>query len=499
MQWQRASGLLVHPTSAPGAFGVGDFGAGAIRLLDFLAASGQRYWQTLPLGPTGYGNSPYAALSAFAGNPLLISPERLLADDLLPPADLESLPAFPADRVDYGAVGPWKLALLQASYTRFAEHATPALRDEFAAFCAAHADWLDDFALFMALKATYDQAPWVAWPNGYAHRDPQTLTEARQTLADEIAFAQYTQFLFSRQWASVRAAARERGVAIIGDLAIFVAHDSADVWAHPDLFLLDERGEPTAVAGVPPDYFSPTGQRWGNPIYRWDALAATDYAWWIARTRQALTLADVIRLDHFRGFQAYWEIPASAETAIEGQWVTGPGAALFAAIRAALGDVPFIAEDLGLITPEVHALREALGFPGMRVLQFAFGDSPTNQHLPHTYAQHSVVYTGTHDNDTTAGWFAELAGDERRYVFAYLRLPDDASPAEGAWALLRAAEASVATLALAPLQDALALGSAARMNFPSRADHNWEWRCQDADLTPELAARLRALAWRYGR
>jgi len=499
MQWPRGSGLLVHPTSFPGAYGIGDLGAGAMRMLDFLAASGQRFWQMLPLGPTGYGNSPYAALSAFAGNPLLISPERLLEDDLLTPADLHSLPDFPADHVDYGAVGPWKLALLRASYARFVERATPALRDEFAAYCAEQREWLDDFVLFMALKGAHDEAMWTAWPAHYAHRDPQALAEARRGLVVEIAFQRYAQFLFARQWADVRRAARARGLTIIGDLAIFVAHDSADVWAHPDLFRLDDTGAPMVVAGVPPDYFSPTGQRWGNPIYRWDALAATGYAWWVARTRQALTLADVIRLDHFRGFQAYWEIPVDETTAIAGQWVDGPGVNLFDALHAALGDVPFIAEDLGEITPEVHALREALGFPGMRVLQFAFGGDSNNQHLPHTYTHNSVVYTGTHDNDTTVAWFAALTGDERAYALAYLGLPPDATAPEGVRAMLRAAHASVAQLALAPLQDALALGGAARMNFPSRADHNWEWRCQDAQLTPELAARLRALASTYGR
>ncbi len=499
MRWPRGSGLLVHPTSFPGAYGVGDLGAGATRMLDFLQKSGQRFWQTLPLGPTGYGNSPYAALSAFAGNPLLISPERLREADLLTADDLAVAPDFPADHVDYGAVGPWKMALLHTSYARFTKHASAALRDEFAAYCAEQREWLDDFALFMALKDAHEQVMWTAWPERYAQRDPQALAEARRELADEIAFQQYAQFLFARQWADVRRAAHARDLAIIGDLAIFVAHDSADVWARPELFQLDDHGAPTVVAGVPPDYFSPTGQRWGNPLYRWDTLAATGYAWWIARTRQALTLADVIRLDHFRGFQAYWEIPASEETAVAGRWVEGPGATLFEAFRVALGDVPIIAEDLGEITPEVHALRKALGFPGMRVLQFAFGGDANNQHLPHTYDHNSVVYTGTHDNDTTVGWFTAASNHERAYALAYLGLSTQASALEVAWAMLRAAYASVSQLALAPLQDALTLGGAARMNLPARAHDNWEWRCQEAQLTPELAARLKALAATYGR
>jgi len=493
--------LLIHPTSFPNAYGIGDLDAGARRALDFLASSGQRYWQTLPLGPTGYGNSPYAALSAFAGNPLLISPERLLEDDLLTPADLDPLPDFPTDRVDYGVVGPWKLALLRASHAHFVERAAPRLRNDFAGYCQQQREWLDDFALFMALKGAHGEAMWTAWPERYARRDPAALAEARRELATEVAFQQYAQFLFARQWSDLKRAAHERDLTIIGDLAIFVAHDSADVWAHPDLFQLDDHGAPTVVAGVPPDYFSPTGQRWGNPLYRWDTLAATGYDWWIARVRQALSLADVIRLDHFRGFQAYWEIPASETTAVAGRWVDGPGADLFAAIRAALGDVPFIAEDLGEITPQVHALRQALGFPGMRVLQFAFGGDATNPHLPHTYDDNSVVYTGTHDNDTTAGWFAALPPDsrERSYALDYLALTPTTTAPVFTWAMLRAANASVAQIALAPLQDALALGGAARMNMPSRPDHNWEWRYQDAQLTPEVAARLKALAATYGR
>ncbi len=495
----RAGGILVHPTSLPGPYGVGDFGSGAAHLLDFLQTGGQKLWQVLPLGPTGSGNSPYSALSAFAGSPLLISPERLLAEDLLTPADLEPLPAFPADRVDYNAVTPWKAAVLRASFARFQAHASSTLRDEYETFCDEQRDWLDDFALFLTLKAAHNQVAWMEWPARYAQRDPQALVEARRGLAHEIAFHRYTQFLFARQWSEIRRQAHERGITIIGDLAIFVAHDSADVWAHAGLFSLDEQGLPTVVAGVPPDYFSPTGQRWGNPLYRWDALKETGYAWWIARVRHALTLADAIRLDHFRGFQAYWEIPASSPDAIEGRWAPGPGAPLFEAIRVALGEAPFIAEDLGVITPDVRALADTFGFPGMRVLQFAFGGDAQNHDLPHNYTQNSVVYTGTHDNDTTAGWFISRTDTERAYALDYLGLRANATPDEVAWAMLRAAWASVTRLAIAPLQDTLALGSKARLNYPSRPTGNWEWRCRAEQLSSGLADRLRALARTYGR
>ncbi len=495
MKWPRASGILVHPTSLPGRYGIGDLGPGALRMLDFLTASGQKLWQTLPLGPTGYGNSPYAMLSAFAGNPLLISPDRLLEEGLLTPDDLDSCPAFPVERVDYSRVLPWKMALLRRSFERFRSRARPALREEFASFRAAQRGWLDDFALYAALKAGHGDVAWVQWDTPLATRDPDALSAARLRLADDVAFHAYTQFIFFRQWAALREAARERSISIIGDLAIFVAHDSADVWAHPELFQLEADGSPTVVAGVPPDYFSPTGQRWGNPLYRWDVLAETGYAWWIERVRRALELEDFIRLDHFRGFRGYWEVPASAETAVNGRWVPGPGDAFFSAIREALGDVPFIAEDLGVITAGVRALRKSLRFPGMKVLQFAFGGSARNAHLPHNYTRDLVVYTGTHDNDTTRGWFASREAPERAHVLAYL----DCGPGEVVWEMIRAALASVATLAIVPLQDVLDLGSEARMNYPSRADNNWEWRCAEEQLTRDISERMARLSALYGR
>ncbi len=498
MEWPRASGILVHPTSLPGRFGVGDLGPGALQMLDLLVAARQTLWQVLPLGPTGYGDSPYASLSAFAGNPLLISPERLLEDDLLTPADLDAVPPFDPGRVEYSAVIPWKMALLRASFARFQERASPRLRADFEAFRAAQRDWLEDFALFMALKEAHGGGAWVEWEAPYARRDPEALAEAAQRLAADIAFQRYMQFLFARQWDAIRQAARERGISIIGDAAIFVAHDSADVWAHPELFYLDDEGNPTVVAGVPPDYFSPTGQRWGNPLYRWDVLAETGYAWWIARMRRALNLEDFIRLDHFRGFVAYWEIPASRETAVEGRWVPGPGEALFAALRAALGELPIIAEDLGVITPDVDALRHALGLPGMRVLQFAFGSDAENHHLPHNYERNAVVYTGTHDNDTTRGWLDSLAGSERSYALRYLGC-EQCVPEEVVWAMIRAALGSVANMAVVPLQDVLGLGSEARMNYPSRPGGNWAWRCPGSALTEDRAQRLAELVELYGR
>jgi len=491
----RAGGILAHPTSFPGPYGVGDLGPGAERFFDFLASAGQTLWQTLPLGPTGYGNSPYAGLSAFAGNPALISPERLVEDGLLAEQDIARPPAFPARRVDYDAASAWKTRLLATACARFMEQPYHPLRAAYDEFCGQSASWLDDFTLFTALKEAHEQRAWVEWPSRYAQREPQAMTEARRALAGPIALHRFAQFIFFRQWGRAREEAAQRGVRVIGDLAIFVAHDSADVWSHPEYFFLDAHGQPTVVAGVPPDYFSATGQRWGNPLYRWDVLRASGYRWWIDRVRQALRVFDIIRLDHFRGFEGYWEVPASAPDAVQGAWRPGPGADLFQAIREELGEVPFIAEDLGVITPEVRALQRGLGFPGMRVLQFAFGDTARNHDLPHNYTRDSVVYTGTHDNDTTRGWFASRAGHERAYTLEYLHC----KPEGVVWAMIRAAYASTARMAIIPLQDVLDLGSEARMNFPSQADGNWEWRYAEDDLTPSHAQRLRKLAELYGR
>jgi 4-alpha-glucanotransferase len=495
MRYARASGVLVHPTSFPGRFGIGDLGAGARRVLDFLAAGRQRLWQVLPLGPTGYGDSPYASFSAFAGNHLLIAPDVLVVEGWLRPADLDAMPASPGGRVDYGAVHTAKLALLRLAHERFRAAASGEQRAELDAFVAGNAAWLDDYALFMALKTAHFGGAWPGWEDGVARRDPAALGAARATLAGEIALHQFLQWQFFHQWADLRREAAARDIAIVGDLAIFVAHDSADVWAHRELFTLDERGMPEVVAGVPPDYFSPTGQRWGNPLYRWDVMAQTGYTWWIERVRMALRTADRLRLDHFRGFHAHWEIPGDALTAERGRWVPGPRRKLFDALRRALGEVPILAEDLGVITPPIDRLREHLGFPGMRVLQFAFGGDANSAHLPHTYAHDTVVYTGTHDNDTALGWFASCAPRERERALRYAA----SDGREINWDLLRLALASVADTAIVPLQDVLGLGSAARMNLPGRAAGNWAWRCVEEQLTPAVSARLAEVTSTYGR
>lgn len=495
MKWPRAAGILLHPSSLPGPYGIGDLGPSALCFLDQLAASELNLWQVLPLGPTGYGNSPYALISAFAGNPLLISPDRLVEDGLLVAADVASPPSFDRRRVDFERVVPWKNELLRMAHRRYLGGAARALRPEYDAFREAQRGWLDPYALFTALKIAHRGSAWVEWEADLARHDVSGLTAVAEQLSEEREFHTFAQFLFYRQWVALRAAARERGIHIVGDLAIFVAHDSVDVWANSDLFQLDERGLPTVVAGVPPDYFSATGQRWGNPLYRWDALRQREYAWWIDRVRQALALYDYVRLDHFRGFHAYWEVPASCPTAIEGHWVNGPADGLFRAIRAALGEVPFIAEDLGVITSGVRALRRRLRFPGMRVMQFGFSTDAGNIHLPHHYAPDAVVYTGTHDNDTTRAWFESLSGCERRHALDYL----DCAPQDVVWRMIRGALASVANLAIIPLQDVLERGSEARMNLPSRPDGNWEWRFQDGDFSPAHAERLAGLVSLYGR
>src|SRR5262245_20360745 len=416
----RKSGLLLHPTSLPGRWGVGDLGAAAYEFVDFLAAAGQQLWQVMPLGPTGYGDSPYQGFSAFAGNPLLISPDLLLEAGLLAPEDLEGAPLLRNVAVDYGAVIPFKLALLRRSFERFSAAATQGQRRELADFREHSRAWLDDYALFAALKQFHSGAEWSAWPHDIATRDPSALAGLARDLAEQVEFQAFMQFLFFDQWRRLKEYANQAGIQIVGDIPIFVAYDSADVWANREIFALDDAGRPTIVAGVPPDYFSVTGQLWGNPLYRWDVLARRGYDWWIERFRAALTLVDIVRLDHFRGFAAYWEVPAGEATAINGRWVAGPGKALFETARQNLGEVPIIAEDLGLITPDVVELRDWLGYPGMKVLQFAFGVGPDEPYLPHNYLPHCVVYTGTHDNDTTAGWWNTASDELRHHVRMYL-------------------------------------------------------------------------------
>jgi 4-alpha-glucanotransferase len=500
MHFPRASGILLHPTSLPGPWGIGDLGTSAYHFVDFLVAAAQQLWQILPLGPTGYGDSPYQCFSAFAGNPLLVSFEPLVNAGLLSYDEIRAAAqpygeALSPHRVDYGAVINFKLPLLRESFTRMRAGAAPELAAQFADFCRAHAGWLDDYALFMALKDAHGGASWDTWEPDLRTRKAAALRNARKELAEPIALQQYLQFLFFAQWMPLKAYANERGIKIIGDAPIFVAYDSADVWANPKLFFLDDDGKPTVVAGVPPDYFSATGQLWGNPLYRWDRMAKDGYAWWIARLRQTLSAVDILRLDHFRGFEAYWEVPATETTAINGRWVKGPGAAFFADVRDVLGDLPIIAEDLGLITPEVDELRTSLDLPGMKVLQFAFGDDAKNIYLPHNYERSTVVYTGTHDNDTTIGWFHTAPEHERENAQRYL----GRDGSDIAWDLIRLAQMSVADMAVFPLQDVFRLDSHARMNTPGRADGNWTWRYTAEQLDAGLAFGLRVLTATYGR
>lgn len=495
MTSKRTSGILLHPTSLPGPFGIGELGSDALRWVDWLASAGQTQWQVMPLGPTGYGDSPYQCFSAFAGNPYLISLERLAQDGLLDADDLASARSLPERRVDYGPVIATKIEALRRATKRFHDRAEPDEQQAFARFRERHAAWLGDYSLFMALKDANDGRPWNEWAPPLRDREPAALEAARRDLADDIRRHDTWQYWFDLHWRAVRDRAHEHGIEIVGDLPIFIAFDSADAWAHRDLFFFADDGSPSVVAGVPPDYFSDTGQRWGNPLYRWKRMRDNGFAWWIERFRSTLDFVDVIRVDHFRGFEAYWEIPANEPTAVRGRWVRGPGQAFFDAVREALGELPIIAEDLGVITPEVDALREANGLPGMKVLQFAFAGSADDPYLPHNYASHCVVYTGTHDNDTTQGWFATAPEEERDLVRRYLAC-DDASVAIE---FVRLASASVADVAIFPLQDALGLGSEARMNTPGKAEGNWSWRFGWDDLPDWLAPHLREMAQLFGR
>ncbi len=498
----RSSGILLHPTSLPGRFGIGELGPEAFRFIEFLSRARQSVWQVLPLGPTGYGDSPYQSFSAFAGNPLLISLEALCEEGLLSREELAGAPAFPGQAVDYAAVRAFKLPLL-------ARAARPGrLRGEFEAFCAANAAWLDDYALFMSLKEVHGgEAVWTRWHPGIARREPAALEHWRRRLESRIECVRFEQFLFFRQWAAVSRACHASGIRVMGDLPIYVAHDSADVWAHPEYFRLDERGEPEAVSGVPPDYFSATGQLWGNPIYRWDALAADGYRWWIERFRSAFRLFDMLRVDHFRGFDGYWEVRAGETTAMKGRWVKGPGAALFRAVEEELGRLPIVAENLGVITPEVESLREQFGFPGMAVLQFAFGKDPQAPSFkPHNYTRNLAAYTGTHDNDTAVGWWNSTGeADSTRTVEDVVREKEyarDYLATDGReinWVLIRALMQSVADTVLFPLQDVLGLGSDARMNLPATSSGNWRWRFCWEMLEPTHAARLARMAELYDR
>ena len=497
MPFPRSSGILLHPTSFPSRFGIGDLGLEAYRFIDFLRESYQQYWQVLPLGPTGYGNSPYASYSAMAGNPLLISPEKLQEQGLLSDEDFAHLPGFPSDKVDFEQVVQTKVTLLKKACENFQANATPLQQTEFAGFCSSKAYWLDDFALFMALKDAHEGKSWHLWEPKLAKREPEAMDRVRQEMTTQILYHKFVQFEFFRQWSQVKTYANMSGIQIIGDIPIYVAHDSADVWSNRDIFCLDEQtGEAALMAGVPPDYFSATGQLWGNPVYNWEQLQNQDFKWWLGRFEAMLDYVDVIRIDHFRGFETYWAVKKGEQTAINGEWIKAPGEQLFEAIKQELGKLPVMAEDLGDITPDVIALRDKFEFPGMKILQFAFSADAGNPFLPFNYERNCIVYTGTHDNDTTIGWFNQASDYEKHNLGLYLGC---LSPEGIHWDLIRLALSSVANQAIIPLQDILGLDTQARMNFPSIAEGNWDWRYQADALTRELRDRLKVLTTLYGR
>jgi 4-alpha-glucanotransferase len=498
MDFSRSSGVLLHPTSLPGRYGLGDLGEWAYRFVDFLVETDQTLWQMLPLGPTSYGDSPYQALSTFAGNPLLINPDKLVGLGWLTTQDFADLPPFPREVVDYGWVIPWRFALLDKAYAGFSIRATPDQRAAFSIWADENAWWLDDFALFVALKEANDGHEWTKWEKPLALHQPAALEAALALHADAIENQKFRQWVFHTQWFELKAYANSKGVKLVGDIPIFVAHDSSDVWSARELFYLDADGMPTVVAGVPPDYFSPTGQRWGNPLYRWEVMQASGFEWWIKRVRSVLKLVDIVRIDHFRGFCQYWEIPASEETAIKGEWVDAPGQALFETFKTVFGDIPVIAEDLGEITPDVYALRDGFNLPGMKVLQFAWGDTRgINVFLPHNYVTNCIVYTGTHDNNTTVGWWmsSEATDAIKAHIGAYVgHWINDIH-----WEMIRLAMASVARMAVVPAQDLLGLSARARMNIPSVQGGNWAWRLTEEQFAGLPRQRLRDLTRFYAR
>jgi 4-alpha-glucanotransferase len=498
---KRRSGVLLHPTSLPGPYGIGDLGPEAYKFADFLVAAGQSLWQVLPLGPTGYGDSPYACYSAFAGNTLLVSPDQLIKEGLLDEAPQST---GSPNKIDFGEAHSLKDQILHRAYVAYTKTTDTTLRSAFETFAQQHAHWLEDYALFRALKDAHGGVAWNEWESSLVRRTPSALERAREDLREEIEAQMFYQFLFFRQWFALKRYCNERGISVVGDLPIFVAQDSADVWTNPEQFKLDKNGKPLVVAGVPPDYFSSTGQLWGNPLYNWERMIDDGFRWWIERVRATFTVVDIARVDHFRGFAACWEIPGGDKTAERGQWVEAPGRELFTAIRKTLGELPIIAEDLGVITPDVVALREDFGFPGMRILQFGFGSDSKNIDLPHNYVPNVVAYTGTHDNDTTVGWFNSVAGEgstrtaeqiehERKFCMNYL----DTDGHEIQWDLIRGVLASVANTAVVPLQDLLGLGTEARMNLPNSTEGNWAWRF--TTLRGDLATRLKQLSELYGR
>lgn len=494
----RASGVLLHPTSLPSRFGIGDLGENAYRFVDFLANSDQQIWQILPIGPTGYGNSPYLSYSALAGNPLLISPAILQQQDLLTWEDIQNLPDFPLDQVDFEGVINMKMPLLRKASDRFKEIASDETKEEFQRFCNRQNDWLSDYALFMSLKDAHHGSGWNQWPADISARQPQAMAEWAAKLTDDIFFHKFVQYQFFDQWQNLKQHANEKGIQLFGDIPIYVAHDSVDVWAHRHIFQLDsDTGEAALMAGVPPDYFSETGQLWGNPVYNWQELEKTDFKWWIRRVEAILEYVDIIRIDHFRGFQAYWAVPHGETTAMNGTWLDAPGDEFFQRLDKQLGKLPIVAEDLGVITPEVEALRDKFNFPGMKILQFAFDGDQANGFLPYNYTDRNcIVYTGTHDNDTTVGWFNERSPEANAQVNDYFGCVGN----DGIhWAMIRLALSSVGNTAVLPFQDILGLGTDAKMNTPSQPTGNWSWRCRAEAFNDELSGRLKYLTHLYGR
>ena len=498
MNFKRAGGILLHPTSLPGRYGIGDIGPQAFQFVDWLASTGSKLWQVLPLGPTGYGDSPYQCFSAFAGNPYLISFDALIEDGLLTEDDFVSTPKFSDSLVDFGQLIPWKLFILEKAFSRLSSTSKD-FRQEFERFRTENASWLDDYALFMSIKEANGGGPWSEWQQPLRKRERAAMEKARSDYMESIQRQSFYQFLFFRQWNELKEYVHDKGITIIGDIPIFIAYDSADAWANPELFFLDGKSLPTVVAGVPPDYFSATGQLWGNPLYKWSEHKKTGYQWWIDRFHSVLNQVDIVRLDHFRGFAGYYEIPFGSPTAEHGRWVPGPGKDFLAALTPALGGkkggtLPIIAEDLGVITPDVVDLRDSFHLPGMKILQFGFS-SPTDPFLPHNYSSNCVAYTGTHDNDTVCGWYETAPEKEREYALRYL----NSDEGNLAWSMVRAVWSSVAVYALAPMQDLLGLGGEARMNFPSRLGGNWEWRMADEDMNESLAERIKELNELYFR
>ena len=503
MKRERYTGILFHPTSLPGSYGIGDFGKAAYKFADFLKDSHITHWQILPLGPTGYGNSPYSARSTFAGNELLISPELLLEDGLLTQEDLDTAPGFDQQKIDFQAVEQWKIPMLQKAARTFIAEASSAQKKAFDEFCSSQEYWLEDYALYTVVNTYYGDSRWYSvWDHDIGYREPEALLRWRKNYSVEILMQKVLQYFFAKQWKALKSYVNSLGILLIGDIPIFVAGDSADVWVNIHLFKTDEKGAYSAVSGVPPDFFSETGQLWGTPVYDWAENEAQQFSWWIQRVKAALTQTDIIRIDHFRGFESYWEVPAGEKTAIHGAWIQAPGAKLFQEMRKQLGEIPIIAEDLGVVTPEVEALRDDNGFPGMKIFQFGFDYvsdgilDPSNNFLPHNYPENCVAYTGTHDNDTTVGWYTSLPESHKDLVRRYLARSGE----DIAWSMMRTVMASVAKYAIFPMQDLLNLGADCRMNIPSTVgSFNWSWRMLPNALQPWIADRMKEMVMLYGR